>query len=159
MEAEIEKTLRDRLHRGIVGAGGDVRVGGTKEGGLSWTVAVQDPAKKEQFPDTIHLTDAAVATAGCYEKNFDCAQRFHHIINSETGLSPQLSLSVSVVAPSAMVADALATGVFVMQPHVGIRFIETLNGCECLIIDRCGHVLKSAGWRSTAPDNGEKAEL
>ncbi|MFC1639884.1 FAD:protein FMN transferase [Gemmatimonadota bacterium] len=143
----------------LIDAGGDVRVGGTKEEGLPWTVAVQDPSKNDRFPDTIHLTDAAVATAGCYEKNFDCASRFHHIINSDTGLSPQVNLSVSVVALSAMVADALATGVFVMQPHMGVRFVEALRGCECLIVDRSGRILKSTGWQSAAPNNGEKAEL
>lgn len=143
----------------LINAGGDVRVGGTKEEGLPWTVAVQDPSRNDRFPDTINLTNAAVATAGCYEKHFDCAQRFHHIINSETGLSPQVNLSVSVVAQSAMVADALATGVFVMQPHMGVRFVEALKGCECLIVDRSGRILKSTGWKSAAPNNGEKAEL
>ena len=150
-EAGIENYLID--------AGGDVRVGGTKEEGEPWTVAVQDPSKKNQYPDTIYLSNAAVATAGCYEKNFDCKQRFHHIINSETGLSPQVNLSVSVVAPSAMVADALATGVFVMQPHVGMRFVESLHGCECLFVDRSGRIHKSTGWKSAAPNDGEKAEV
>ena len=38
----------------LIDAGGDVRVAGTKEEGLPWTVAVQDPSKNNQFPDTIH---------------------------------------------------------------------------------------------------------
>lgn len=143
----------------LIDAGGDVRSAGTKEGGLPWTVAVQDPSKNEQYPDLIHLANASVATAGSYEKSFDRSQKFHHIVNSETGLSPQVNLSVSIVAPSAMVADALATGVFVMQPHVGVRFVESLNGCECLIMDRSGRILKSTGWRSAAPNSGEKVEL
>lgn len=142
----------------LIDAGGDVRSAGTKEEGLAWTVAVQDPSKGEQYPDVIHLANAAVATAGSYEKSFDSTQKFHHIINSETGLSPQVNLSVSIVAPSAMIADALATGVFVMQPRMGIRFVETLKGCECLIVDRSGRILKSTGWRSAVPNGGEKAE-
>jgi thiamine biosynthesis lipoprotein len=143
----------------LINAGGDVRSAGSKEEGLPWTVAVQDPSKTDKYPDLIHLTNAAVATAGSYEKNFDRSQKFHHIINSETGLSPQMNLSVSIIASSAMVADALATGVFVMQPHLGVRLIEGLNGCECLIVGRFGGILKSTGWRSAAPNNGEKAEL
>jgi thiamine biosynthesis lipoprotein len=143
----------------LIDAGGDVRSAGTKEGGLSWTVAVQDPSKGGQYPDLIHLANAAVATAGSYEKSFDSSQKFHHIINSETGLSPQVNASVSIVAPTAMVADALATGVFVMQPHVGIRFVESLKGCECLIVDRSGRIMKSTGWKSAVPNGGEKAEL
>jgi thiamine biosynthesis lipoprotein len=143
----------------LIDAGGDVRCEGTKEEGLPWTVAVQDPSKNDQYPDVVHLANAAVATAGSYERYFDHSQRFHHIINSETGLSPRVNESVSIVAPSAMVADALATGVFVLQPHLGIRLIDSLHGCECLIVDRSGRILKSDGWRSAARNNREKVEL
>jgi len=142
----------------LIDAGGDVRSAGTKEEGLPWTVAVQDPLKGEQYPDLIHLANAAVATAGGYEKHFDTAQEYHHIINANTGLSPHVNLSVSVVASSAMVADALATGVFVMQPHMGVRFVEALKGCECLIVDRAGRIMKTTGWRSAAPNDSEEAE-
>ena len=156
----IAKTLEIHgIESYLINAGGDIRTAGFKENGLPWTVAVQDPSKHDRFPDTIHLTNAAVATSGSYEIHFDRSKRFHHIVDSETGLSPRVNVSVSVVAPTAMAADALATSVFVMEPFRGVRFVETLRGCECLIIDRAGQVLKSIGWRSAAPNNGEKAEL
>jgi thiamine biosynthesis lipoprotein len=49
-----------------------------------------------------------------------------------------------------MAADALATGVFVMEPRKGIEFIDSLPGCECLIIDNEGHQLRSRSWKSAA---------
>jgi thiamine biosynthesis lipoprotein len=132
----------------LINAGGDIRAGGRKERRQPWTVAVQDPSKSESFPDTIHLTDAAVATSGSYEIYFDRDRLYHHIVSSETGRSPNLSAGVSVVAPSAMAADALATAVFVMEPQRGIEFINSLSGCECLIIGEGGTQLTSRGWRS-----------
>ena len=142
---------RHKVKNYLINAGGDIRTAGTKENKLPWTVAVQDPSKRGVFPDSIHLRDAAVATSGSYEIYFDRDKLFHHIVSSQTGLSPNLSASVSVIAPSAMAADALATSVFVMTPTDGVRFINSLPRCECLIIDRGGCELRSTGWKSAAP--------
>jgi thiamine biosynthesis lipoprotein len=132
----------------LINAGGDIRASGRKERRQPWTVGVQDPCKSGSFPDTIHLTDAAVATSGSYEIYFDRDRTYHHIVSAETGRSPNLSAGVSVVAPSAMAADALATAVFVMEPQRGIGFINSLSGCECLIIGEDGTQRTSTGWRS-----------
>jgi thiamine biosynthesis lipoprotein len=136
------------IGRYLINAGGDIRASGRKERRRPWTVAVQDPSKSGSFPDTIHLTDAAVATSGSYETYFDRDRMYHHIVNAETGSSPDLSAGVSVVAPSAMAADALATAVFVMEPQRGIELINSLLGCECLIIGADGTQRTSAAWRS-----------
>jgi thiamine biosynthesis lipoprotein len=142
----------------LINAGGDIRTAGTKENKQPWTVAVQDPTKRGCFPDTIQLTDGAVATSGSYEVYFDRDKLFHHIVNSNSGRSPNASTSVSVVAPSAMAADALATSVFVMDSRKGIEFVNSLPGCECLLVDQEGSQLRSTGWRSAEITNGDKAE-
>ncbi len=134
----------------LINAGGDIRSAGTRGDTRPWTVAVQDPAKRADFPDVIHLREAAVATSGGYEAFFDRNRLFHHIVDAESGTSPNQNLSVSVVAPSAMTADALATGVFVLDPQTGIRLIESMAGCACLIIDHNGTQLKSKGWPGSA---------
>jgi thiamine biosynthesis lipoprotein len=60
-------------------------------------------------------------------------------------------VSVSVRAPTAMAADALATTVFVMEPQAGMALVERLPGCACLIIDGDGRQQKSRGWVSATP--------
>jgi thiamine biosynthesis lipoprotein len=132
----------------LINAGGDIRTAGVKERRQPWTIAVEDPSKQGLFPDTIELRDAAVATSGSYEIHFDREKLFHHIVSSRTGKSPTRNVSVSIVAPSTMEADALATSVFVMEPHEGIAFIDALPGRECLIIDPQGARSASRGWRS-----------
>jgi thiamine biosynthesis lipoprotein len=126
----------------LINAGGDIRTAGTKESGLPWTVAVQDPLKQDEFPDIIHMKEGAVATSGSYE------HRFRHIVDSETGHSPAWSTSVTVTAPTALAADALATALYAMEPTEGSRLIGSLPGCECLNIDNGGKPRKSRGWRS-----------
>lgn len=148
-----ESGLRDF----IVDAGGDIRSSGVREDGDAWRVAVQDPRKAGDFPDIIPL-DGAVATSGSYEVYFDPGQTHHHIIDSKAGSSPILTRSVSVVAPTAMEADALATTVFLMEPDRGSAFIDSIPGCACLFVDRHGRQVRSARWRSDAESPTPKAE-
>jgi thiamine biosynthesis lipoprotein len=145
------------VKRYLINAGGDIRARGAKARARPWTVAVQDPSSHDSFPDTIHLTDAAVATSGSYEAQFDDDGAVHHIVSAATGRSPADAQSVTVVAPTAMAADALATGTFVLGPRAGLALIERLAGCACLIIDRDGRQWRSRGWRSASPIDGGEA--
>ena len=132
----------------LVDGGGDIRCSGVREDGLPWRVAVQDPEKAGAFPDVIPLSHGAVATSGSYEIYFDPERTHHHIVSSLDGASPQLIQSVSVVAPTAMQADALATSVFLMGPARGPAYVDSLPECACLIIDTHGEETRSARWRS-----------
>lgn len=138
----------------LIDAGGDIRARGRNPARHPWTVAVQDPRKLGAYPDVIHLRDGAVATSGSYERSFDAAQQFHHIIEPETGRSPTSCSSVSVVARSTVLADVLATSVFIMGPERGLAFVESRSDCECLIIDRDGRELRSRGWTRARADGG-----
>ena len=149
---------RHRIRDYLVDGGGDIRASGAKEGGRPWGIAVQDPAKGGRYPDTIRLRRGAVATSGSYERYLDRDRLFHHIVDADTGTSPRYSSSVSVVAPTAMAADALATAAFLMEPRHGAMFIERLRGCECLIIDRDGRQFRSRGWTGAGPVHGAEAE-
>ena len=143
----------------LINAGGDIRSAGLREDGRPWQVAVQDPRKAGAFPDIIPLSGMAVATSGSYEIYYDPERTHHHIVDSENGLSPQLSQSVSVVAPTTMEADALATSVFLMDPEGGAAFIDSIPRCACLIVDRRGRKVSSARWRSAAEPPTSKAGI
>lgn len=133
----------------LVNGGGDIRTMGEKADREPWTIAIQDPWKKKDYPDRIQLSRGAVATSGNYEVFYDREKVFHHIVDPSTGISPHLSASVSIMAPSTLEADALATGVFVMSPARGTEFIDSLPQCASLIIDGKGTLVKSRGWKST----------
>jgi len=131
----------------LINAGGDICTSGAAAGGRKWTVAIQDPDKKKEFPDIVEMSDGAIATSGNYEIYYDQEKLFHHIIDPRTGHSPNHSSSVTVTAPTAMDADALATALFVLAPGEGRGLIETRPDNECFIIDRDGRITRSSGWR------------
>jgi thiamine biosynthesis lipoprotein len=131
----------------LINAGGDIRTNGVAAKGKPWTVAIQDPAKQKHYPDVIQMASGAIATSGNYEIFYDREKVFHHIVDGRTGLSPEISASVTVKAATVMDADALATSLFVMQPTAGIRFINSQPGCECLVVGNNGLVARSDGWK------------
>jgi len=139
---------RHRIKNHLINAGGDIRTMGHGRDKKPWTIAVQDPQKKKHYPDIIHMTDGAIATSGNYEIYFDKEKMYHHIVNPNTGLSPDESTSVSILAETAMDADALSTSVFVMDPERGTRFINSLPKCESLVVAKGNRKIRSSGWNS-----------
>ncbi len=122
----------------MINAGGDIRTMGEKTGSKPWVVAVQDPEKKGNYPAVIQMTTGALATSGGYEVFYDKNRMYHHLVSPQSGMSPNNVASVSVMAPSVMEADALATAAFIMQSRRGIQFIESLSGREALFVTKDG---------------------
>jgi thiamine biosynthesis lipoprotein len=150
--------LKRHVRAFLINAGGDIRTAGTRADGRPWTVGVWDPATAGALPGAIHLANAAVATSGGYESTFDPERRFHHIVNGVTGRSPNHLASVTVIAPTAMAADALATALFVLDAARGLALVESLAACECLMLHHDGRQLHSSGWRRVTPETPSETE-
>jgi thiamine biosynthesis lipoprotein len=146
VDAIAESLTRGKVRNYLVNAGGDIRTSGRREYREPWRVAVQDPEKQDNYPEVLPMTKGAVATSGSYEIFYDQERMYHHIVDSTSGRSPTLHASVTVRAPTALAADALATTLYLLNPAEGVRLIESLRGCECLLIDRAGGQVKSSGW-------------
>ncbi len=134
----------------LINGGGDIRTRGSKGDNHPWVIAIQDPLKRQKYPDMVQMRDGCIATSGNYEAYFDEEKMFHHIVDPQTGLSPRIANSVSVTARTNMEAEALAVSVFVMGPREGTEFINSLPYCESLVVARDGTLLKSKGWRRSA---------
>lgn len=138
----------NRVGNHLINAGGDIRTSGLAAQGKPWTVAIQDPEKKKEYPDIVSMGDGAIATSGSYEIFYDKEKVFHHIVDGRNGLSPQLASSVTVIAPTVMDADAMATTVFVMGPRIGVDFINQLSDYRCLVLASDGSVAQSRNWKA-----------
>ncbi len=140
--------IKHGIERHLINAGGDIRAVGLRDDERPWRAAIQDPEKKDRHLDVIDLKDSAVATSGNYENYYDRDKLYHHIANPKTGLSPANTSSASVIAPTALAADALATALMVMGPDRGTILIDSLPGHESLIITRDKKMRRSGGWIS-----------
>jgi thiamine biosynthesis lipoprotein len=131
----------------LVNAGGDLKVSGSKEKGVPWIVGIQHPRLPSQMVAKLSPRQAGVATSGDYKKFFiERGERYHHLLNPSTGTPARECQSVTVMAPSAMAADALATAVFVLGPKKGLALVKRMNDVHAIIVDRGGSVLVSPHW-------------
>jgi len=129
---------------GIINASGDMNTWGKQPNGNDWKVAITNPMDKNKVFALLPITNGAVVTSGNYEKyvNFN-SKRYTHIIDPRTGYPSTGIISVTVFAPKAELADALATSVFVMGKEAGLDRINQLQKIECIIIDDKGNITKS----------------
>jgi thiamine biosynthesis lipoprotein len=109
-----------------IDAGGDLYLGGCNAKGAPWSVGIRHPRRDGELIDSLAVTNEAVCTSGDYERG-------RHILDPRSGEPPHAVASATVVAPSAMLADALATAVFVLGPADGIELLDRL-GVEGLVI-------------------------
>jgi thiamine biosynthesis lipoprotein len=111
----------------MVEIGGEVRVAGRNASGDAWRIGVEDPDGGGGRPwVAVALTDTAMATSGDYRNYYERdGVRISHTIDPRTGRPITHSLaSVSVIHPSCMTADALATAIDVLGPGEGRELVE-----------------------------------
>jgi len=115
-----------------IDAGGDLYLGGSNERGEPWSVGIRHPRLNDGLIAILRVSNQAVCTSGDYERRTpDGAE--HHIVDPRTGASPGSVISATVVAPGAMLADALATAAFVLGPKEGVEFLNRV-GVDGLIV-------------------------
>ena len=132
------------INAGIINASGDMNTWGKQPNGETWKVAITNPLNKSKAFGLLPIKNGAVVTSGNYEKFVIFNEkRYAHIIDPRTGYPTSGILSVTVFAPKAELADALATSVFVMGIETGLNRINQLPKIECIIIDDAGNIHKS----------------
>lgn len=123
-----------------IDAGGDLYLAGCNVSGNRWPVGIRHPRSERDLIDTLHVSNTAVCTSGDY-------QRPQHIIDARNGVTATASASVTVLAPSAMVADALATAAFVLGPAEGLALLEE-QGVEGMIVTAALDVTRTSRMRA-----------
>ncbi|MBN1834402.1 MAG: FAD:protein FMN transferase [Spirochaetales bacterium] len=136
----LARVVAERVGRDfLIDAGGDILLSGLKEGRKPWVIAIRHPRRPGALAGRLSLGaregTIAVVTSGDYERYFEQdGRRYHHILDPRTGYPAAGPASVTVVAPSCALADALATAAFVLGPQRGLELLEQLKGVEGLIL-------------------------
>ena len=122
-----------------IDAGGDLYLGGHNTRDEPWSVGIRNPRDVGAMIETVHVTNSAVCTSGDYERRAPAASggnardSSHHLLDARRGESASALASVTVLAPSAMVADALATAAFALGPRDGVALLER-HGVDALLL-------------------------
>lgn len=131
----------------LVEAGGDLMAAGSRGDARPWRLGVQAPrAQEDAIPARFSLRNQAAATSGDYMQPYSADLSRHHILDPRHGRSAPEPASATIIAPSAMLADGLATAVMVLGPQAGLRLVEALPGCEAYVLGKELAVWQTAGF-------------
>jgi thiamine biosynthesis lipoprotein len=142
----IDKAVEAIRNCGAIGAmvdvGGDIRCfGAAPPGKDTWRIGLQDPSKTKDWLGTgkpllvLKLVDSAIATSGDYRRfALIEGQKHSHVMDQDTGQTSDELSSVTIIAQSALQADALATAATVLGPEKALTLIENLPDTEAILI-------------------------
>ena len=103
--------------------------------GITNPFEVDNALSPESHTWIVYLTNSAIATSGNYRQYFTIEdQRFSHIIDPKTGYPAHQASGTTVIAPTCLQADALATAFSVMAPEDAIALAESLPEVEAMVI-------------------------
>tara|TARA_B110000444_G_C18766479_1_gene560248 strand:- start:293 stop:1201 length:909 start_codon:yes stop_codon:yes gene_type:complete len=128
----------------MVEIGGEIRVSGQNSRGESWRLAIEKPVSTiGKVFQTIAITNGGIATSGDYRNYFEIdGARYSHTIDPLTGYPVEHDLvSVTVIASSAIVADAWATALNVLGGKKGLAIAERKKLAAYFITNKDGELV------------------
>jgi thiamine biosynthesis lipoprotein len=146
VDRAVDVLKRGGYERMIVDLGGNLGVYWQGTHMLDSTAAqllIRHPRLENKFFGEFRYGSGGVSTSGDYQRYFiEDGVRYHHIIDPATGYPVRGVVSVTILAPNAMTADAISTLVFVLGKERGMEFIKSHQGVEGLIVYEEGGGLK-----------------
>jgi len=137
VDRAVEGFIEEGIEQGLVDAGGDIRVFGDRD----WRIGLQDP-RGDGVVRVFELRNRAISTSGDYQKFFERnGKRYCHIVDPATGRPACHFASVTVLAPSALTADAYSTALFVMGVE-GMGLFEAEDSLAAVVLVPIGDSLQ-----------------
>jgi thiamine biosynthesis lipoprotein len=101
----------------------------------SWIVGLPSPLRPDRRLGEIRLRDRALGTSGSQAQSFwHQGRRYGHILDPRTGRPAQNILTTTAIAPSAMLADALSTAFYVMEPEQVLAYCQARPELAAIVI-------------------------
>lgn len=163
-DVAIEIYKKNNINSTFINIGGNIVTLGNKPDGSPWRVGIRNPRlegnESEQIIGAVKVTDKAVVTAGDDQRYFiQNAQRYHHILDPETGYPAKSDLmSVTLIADSSLDADALDTAVFILGLEKDKDLIQQYGGIEAVFITTDKAIYVTDGLKDNFEFLGESNE-
>ncbi len=147
VDCAVRKLKEHQIKSCLINAGGQIYCLGDKFG-RPWRIAMKNPRgffgtlpqiqeKVSLMKPFLELKDMAVSTSGDYEQYFmNKGKRYAHIFNPKTGYPSNSGIvSVTVIAPDGLTADALSTSVFILGKDKGLKLVQRFKDARVEIIE------------------------
>ena len=133
----------------LISVGGNVCATGPKlQDGTPWVIGIQDPDETDKNLHTLYLSKGSVVTSGDYQRTYWVdGKAYHHIIDPQTLMPAAFWRSVSIVCQDSGLADALSTGLFLMDYEQG-KALAGKCGAEVLWVSLDGTEYMTPGFEA-----------
>ncbi len=139
VDLAVRALQSEGIEAAFINHSGDAYALGKPENDSGWRVGIPNPAKPEEIVASLTLSNKAISTSGNTEKFIQVgSHRYGHIFDPYLGTPSDAALSTTVIAPSALAADALSTGIFCMDVPRAKKIIGELGGTQAFIISSEG---------------------
>ena len=117
---------------------GEFGAHGHNPSGRDWRLGVAAPRETDTLAFTLDPFRRFAATSGDYKTYFSPDFRDHHIFDPKTGRSPPDWSSITVTAPSGLMADGLSTALFTLDQPGCRNLLARHPDCEARFFDKDG---------------------
>lgn len=123
-----------------INVGGEIRCSGVNQDSAVWVIGIEKPIPNKTGVNEamryIQVKNQGLATSGNYRKFYELdGQKYSHTIDPRSGYPVQHDLlSVTIMAPDAITADALATTCMVLGREGAKQFLAELKHVEYYFI-------------------------
>ncbi len=132
VDKAVEYLKKYGVKSGVVDCRSSIRIFGQEK--EPFVVGIQHPRKANEVIGELTLHDQSIGTSGDYQQFFELdGIRYHHILDPHTGYPYESTISVTVIAPNATMADGLSTALFVMSPEEAINYAKDQPNTEAVI--------------------------
>ncbi len=147
----------------LISAGGNVKSwGAPKDERTRWGVSIENPMVDENWimlggsVDTAYFnTEMSLVCSGGYQRFMIIDnQRYHHLIDPVSLCPEERWRGVAILCEDSGMADALSTTVFMMNPREALRFVEEIEGADCILTEPDGTTHISSGAKAYLASRG-----
>ena len=103
------------------------------------TIGLENPLQLDEVIGVVEFSNQSICASAGNRRSWDT---YHHIINPHTQSSPRHILATWVIAPTALIADALATALFLVEPEELLPHFQF----DYLILQSSMQIKKSSGF-------------
>jgi len=124
------------IESGLVNLAGDVAILGAQPDGSPWRVGIRHPRKPGEVIAALPVFSGGIATSGDYERFIEVdGVRHCHILDPRTGRSARGFQSVTVHAPSCLVAGSASTIAMLKGRDEGLAWLRELGFAHLCVLE------------------------
>jgi thiamine biosynthesis lipoprotein len=133
----------------LIDAGGDIAVSGEMSNGDPWPIGIADPFHPEEEIETLFLATGGVATSGKDRRRWKKGDTLqHHIIDPSTKKPADTDLlTVTVIGPDVLKAEAAAKAAFILGSQDGFTWLEARPELAGIFILDNGQLVRTSTMR------------